>query len=235
MSEPLLSVEGLEVSYGRVRAVQGVSFEVEAESLVALIGANGAGKTSAMSAVAGLLKPSGGRILFRGKDVTKTPAHRMVAQGLVLVPEGRQILTTLTVEENLKLARTARTSGPGKIDDVYGMFPILGERRSFSAGSLSGGEQQMLAIGRALVAEPEMMLLDEPTMGLAPKMVDVVFDAVEEIRESGVTVVLVEQNAQRALRAADKGYVVEGGRVSLSGDPEELLESDEVRKAYLGL
>ena len=233
MSEPALSVQDLTVSYGRVEAVRGVSFEVAQGSLVTLVGANGAGKSSVINAVAGIVRPRSGTILFEGRDITRTPAHRLVKDGLVQVPEGRQVLGTLTIEENLQLG--GWHAGKERISAVYDRFPILAERRLLPAGSLSGGEQQMLAIGRALVAQPRLMLLDEPSMGLAPKVVDEVFTVIQEIRASGTTVLLVEQNARRALRAADHGYVMSTGEVVHEGPAAELLADDRIVQAYLGV
>jgi len=236
MNTPILSVEDLRVSYGRVEAVRGVSFAVERGSLVTLVGANGAGKSSVINAVSGLLRPSGGRITFEGRDVTRTPAHKLVGRGLVQVPEGRQVLATLTIEENLQMGAW-HTGGTAQqsIDAVYDRFPVLAERRALPAGSLSGGEQQMLAIARALVAAPTVVLMDEPSMGLAPKVVDEVFRVIEEIRASGTTVVLVEQNARRALRAADHGYVLQSGEVVHSGPAAGLLADERIVQAYLGV
>ncbi|GAA1168612.1 ABC transporter ATP-binding protein [Ornithinimicrobium humiphilum] len=233
MSDPILTVEDLTVSYGRVHAVRGVSFTVPRGGLVTLVGANGAGKSSIINAVSGVVRPSGGRITFDGRDVTRTPAHKLVSAGLVQVPEGRQILATMTIEENLQLGAW-HTSG-ARTGEVYDRFPVLAERRKLPAGSLSGGEQQMLAIGRALVAEPTLMLLDEPSMGLAPKVVDEVFKVIEDIRAGGTSVLLVEQNARRALRAADHGYVLSSGEVVRSGPADELLADEGIVAAYLGL
>jgi branched-chain amino acid transport system ATP-binding protein len=234
--DPVLAVEDLTVSYGRVEAVRGVSFRAEQGSLVTLVGANGAGKSSVINAVSGMLRPSGGRITFEGRDVTRTPAHRLVARGLVQVPEGRQILATLTIEENLRMGAWHRgRTADRSIDAMYDRFPVLAQRRALPAGSLSGGEQQMLAIARALVAEPTVMLMDEPSMGLAPKIVDEVFRVIEEIRASGTTVVLVEQNARRALRAADHGYVLQSGAVVHAGPAADLLADERIVQAYLGV
>jgi len=231
-----LAVEGLSVSYGRVAAVRGVSFLARTGSLVTLVGANGAGKTSVLSAVAGLLKPRAGRVVLAGRDVTHTPAHRLVGAGLVLVPEGREILGTLTVHENLQLgAWKRRGAGTGRIDEMYDLFGVLAERRHAAAGSLSGGEQQMLAIARALVAEPVVLMMDEPSMGLAPRVVDEVFGVIEAIRAAGTTVVLVEQNARRALRIADHAYVMEAGEIVHSGPGADLLSDERVVQAYLGI
>lgn len=231
-----LVVEGLSVSYGRVRAVRDVSFTAPAGSLVTLVGANGAGKTSVLGAIAGLVKPAAGRVRFDGRDVTRSPSHRLVGDGLVLVPEGRQILATLTVHENLQLgAWKPRGSATDRIEEMYALFPVLHERRNGSASSLSGGEQQMLAIARALIARPSVLMMDEPSMGLAPRVVDEVFRVIEEIRATGTTVVLVEQNARRALRAADYGYVLETGEIVLEGSGSDLLADERVVQAYLGL
>jgi branched-chain amino acid transport system ATP-binding protein len=236
MSEAILSVEGLQVNYGRVDAVRNVSFEVAAGALVTLVGANGAGKTSILNAVSGMLRPRRGTIRFRGEDVTRWPSHRMVAAGLAQVPEGRQILATLTVAENLSLGGWHRARSLSRnIARVYERFPVLAERRRLQAGALSGGEQQMLAIARALIAEPDVLLLDEPSMGLAPKIVDEVFAVIEEIRRTGTTVVLVEQNARRALAAADHGYVLETGEITHFGPASDLLADERVIEAYLGL
>lgn len=236
MSESILSVEGLQVNYGHVDAVRGVSFEVPTGSLVTLVGANGAGKTSVLNAVSGLLRPRRGTIRFKGEDVTRQPAHKMVAAGLIQVPEGREILATLTVAENLVLGGWHRGHTlSANVDRMYERFPVLHERRKLQAGSLSGGEQQMLAIARALIGEPEVLLLDEPSMGLAPKIVDEVFAVIKAIRSTGTTVVLVEQNARRALAAADFGYVLETGEITHSGPAAQLLADERVIEAYLGI
>jgi branched-chain amino acid transport system ATP-binding protein len=236
VSTPILSVEDLVVAYGHVEAVRGVSFHADAGSLVTLVGANGAGKTSILNAVAGLVRPRSGRVLYAGKDVTRRPAHRLVSDGLVQVPEGRLILATLTVEENLQLGGwQQRSTQAASIEQMYQRFPVLAQRRALVAGALSGGEQQMLAIARALVAQPTVLLMDEPSMGLAPKVVDEVFRVIGQIRASGTTVVLVEQNARRALRAADYGYVLETGQVAHEGAASDLLSDPRVVEAYLGL
>jgi branched-chain amino acid transport system ATP-binding protein len=236
MSDPILTVTDLRVSYGRVEAVRGVSFTAYQGSLVTLVGANGAGKSSVINAVSGMLRPAGGRITFEGSDVTRTPAHKLVARGLVQVPEGRQILSTLTIEENLRMgAWHTGSTAQSSLDAMYDRFPVLAQRRALPAGALSGGEQQMLAIARALVAKPTVMLMDEPSMGLAPKIVDEVFRVIEEIRASGTTVVLVEQNARRALRAADHGYVLQTGSIVHSGPAAELLADERIVEAYLGI
>jgi branched-chain amino acid transport system ATP-binding protein len=236
MTEPILSVRDLRVTYGRVEAVRGVSFEAAPGSLVTLVGANGAGKSSVINAVSGMLRPRGGKITFEGRDVTRTPAHKLVGQGLVQVPEGRQILSSLTIAENLQLGGWHTGSAAQRsIAEMYDRFPVLGERRGLPAGSLSGGEQQMLAIARALVAAPKVMLMDEPSMGLAPKVVDEVFRVIQDIRASGTTVVLVEQNARRALRAADHGYVLQTGEIAHSGPAADLLADQRIVQAYLGV
>lgn len=236
MTEPILTVQNLTVTYGRIQAVREVSFEAAAGSLVTLVGANGAGKSSVINAVSGLVRPRGGTITFEGRDITRTPSHKLVEQGLVQVPEGRQILATLTIAENLQLGGWHAGKGAQKtIDEVYARFPVLADRRGLAAGSLSGGEQQMLAIARALVAAPKVMLMDEPSMGLAPKVVDEVFRVIEEIRATGTTVVLVEQNARRALRAAEHGYVMQTGEIVHEGPAADLLADDRVVQAYLGV
>lgn len=233
-TEPILKVEDLVVTYGRVEAVRKVSFEALPGSLITLVGANGAGKSSIINAVSGIVRPKSGRITFEGRDVTRTQAHTLVGEGLVQVPEGRQILGTLTIHENLQLGGW-HTNDAAAIQAVYERFPVLAERRDLPAGALSGGEQQMLAIGRALVARPTLILLDEPSMGLAPKIVDEVFRVIEEIRTSGTTVVLVEQNARRALRAADHGYVLASGEIAHEGRAADLLADERVVQAYLGV
>ena len=235
MAEPLLSVTDLTVSYGRVHAVRGVSFDVAPGSLVTLVGANGAGKSSIINAISGLVKPAGGKILLEGDDITKTKSHRLVPRGLVQVPEGRQILATMTIAENLQLgARFYGSGAAGAIDEMYQRFPVLGERRKLAAGSLSGGEQQMLAIARAMLARPKLILMDEPSMGLAPKIVNEVFGVIDEVIAAGTTVLLVEQNARRALQAADEGHVLQNGEIVRSGASEALLADDDIIQAYLG-
>ncbi|MGZ5417745.1 MAG: ABC transporter ATP-binding protein [Nocardioides sp.] len=236
MADPILRVENLTVTYGRIQAVREVSFEAAAGSLVTLVGANGAGKSSVINAVSGMLRPRGGTITFEGRDITRLPSHKLVEQGLVQVPEGRQILATLTIAENLQLGGWhSGSTAQVTIAEVYERFPVLAARRTLPAGALSGGEQQMLAIARALVAAPKVMLMDEPSMGLAPKVVDEVFGVIEEIRATGTTVVLVEQNARRALRAAEHGYVMQTGEVVHQGPAAELLADDRIVQAYLGI
>ena len=227
---PMLEVEGLRVRYGAVEAVHGISFSVAAGEVVALIGANGAGKTSTLAALSGLVRPSGGSIRLEGRELVGAPAHRIVAAGVVQVPEGREILARMTVDENLLLGSRGRADlGP-----VWERFPILHERRALLAGTLSGGEQQMLAIGRALLAHGRVLLLDEPSLGLAPKMVATIFEVLADLRRQGTTMLLVEQNALRALRLADRAHVMDLGRLTLSGTGAELLRDPRVVKAYLG-
>ena len=235
MVEPLLSVKDLVVSYGRVEAVRSVSFDVAAGSLVTLVGANGAGKSSIINAISGLVRPTSGTVLYDGDDITRTRSHKLVPRGLVQVPEGRQVLATMTIAENLQMgARTLGRGAGSAIDEMYQRFPVLGERRALPAGSLSGGEQQMLAIARAMLARPRLVLMDEPSMGLAPKIVVGVFDVISEIRSTGATVLLVEQNARRALQAADEGHILQNGEVVRAGAAADLLADDDIIQAYLG-
>jgi branched-chain amino acid transport system ATP-binding protein len=234
---PLLSVDGLAVAYGHVEAVRGVSLTVAEGQFVTLIGPNGAGKTSLLSALAGLVRPKAGRVTLGGKDVTGLPAHAAVAAGISLVPEGRAILGRMTIEENLRLAgelRRPRAEIAGAIEEQYRRFPILGERRGHPAGSLSGGQQQMLAFARALMARPRILLLDEPSMGLSPLLVQQVFEIVQAIHREGATILLVEQNARLALSVTDHAYVLERGRVVIEGPSKDLAQDERVRAAYLG-
>ncbi len=228
----MLQVQDLRVRYGVVEVVHGISFEVAEGEVTALLGANGAGKTSTLSAISGLVR-AGGRVLLDGHDILGRPPHQIVRAGVVQVPEGRQILARMSVEENLLMGVAAR-DGEGSLDEAYARFPILKERRRLAAGSLSGGEQQMLAIGRALLARPRLLLLDEPSLGLAPKVVSEVFGVLAELRAKGTTMLLVEQNALRALRLADRGYVMELGRIALSGKADALLRDEALARAYLG-
>jgi branched-chain amino acid transport system ATP-binding protein len=233
----LLEVDDLRVTYGHVEAVRGVSLRVPEGKIVTLIGPNGAGKTSMLSALAGLVRPAGGKVRLAGEDVTGVPAHRAVAAGLALVPEGRAILGRMTIEENLVLAgerRLAPAALRSAIEDEYRRFPILGERRASLAGSLSGGQQQMLAFARALLARPRVLLLDEPSMGLSPILVQQVFETVRAIHREGRTILLVEQNARLALAISDHAYVVERGRLVLEGPSRELEKDPRVQAAYLG-
>lgn len=235
MTEPLLSVKDLVVSYGRVEAVRGVSFDVAPGALVTLVGANGAGKSSIINAISGIVRATSGTITFEGDDITRTRSHKLVPRGVVQVPEGRQVLATMTIAENMQMGARTLGRGTGKaIDEIYERFPVLGERRSLPAGSLSGGEQQMLAIARAMLARPRLVLMDEPSMGLAPKIVDGVFAVIDEIRGMGATVLLVEQNARRALRAADEGHVLQNGAFVRSGPAADLLADEDIVSAYLG-
>ncbi|CAN7429023.1 ABC transporter ATP-binding protein [Knoellia sp. LjRoot47] len=232
----MLEVKDLVVAYGKIKAVKGISFTVDEGQVVTLIGTNGAGKTTTLRTISGLLRPASGSIRFQGKRIDETPAHDIVTLGLAHSPEGRRIFPRLSVEQNLLLGAFARRDGDIKKDlqAAYDLFPILGERRSQAAGTFSGGEQQMLAMGRAMMSRPKLLMLDEPSMGLSPLMMKTVMSTVTTLQEQGTTILLVEQNAQAALKRASKGYVLEVGKIVLSGTGAELLESDEVRKAYLG-
>ena len=232
----MLKVDEIHVYYGSIHAVKGVSFEVHEGEIVTLIGANGAGKSTVLNTVSGLLHPRTGSVSFLGKDLKGIAPHKVVEKGLAQVPEGRRIFLQMTVEENLEMGAYSQPNSsiaPG-IADVYKRFPRLEERRRQIAGTLSGGEQQMLAMGRALMSRPKLLMLDEPSMGLAPILVEQIFDIIKELHAAGTTILLVEQNAQAALAVADRAYVLETGRISLSGTGEELMASDQVRKAYLG-
>ena len=233
----MLQVTDLRVNYGMIQAIKGISFKVEDGEIVTLIGANGAGKTTTMHAISGLLKPASGSIVLDGLELTKEAPHRIVGMGLAQVPEGRRVFAQQTVEENLNLGAYARKDKDGihtDLEYVYELFPRLKERRAQLAGTLSGGEQQMLAMGRALMAKPKILLLDEPSMGLSPLLVSEIFHIIEEINQRGTTVLLVEQNAKRALAIADRAYVLETGYITLSGTGEELARDERVQKAYLG-
>ena len=232
----ILSVDNLNVYYGAIHAIKGVSFDVNEGEVVTLIGANGAGKSTTLQTVSGLLRSRTGSIRFCGEDIGRLPSYKIVEKGLAQVPEGRRIFLQMTVQENLEMgAYTKSQSGvAADLEDVYERFPRLRERRRQIAGTLSGGEQQMLAIGRALMSHPKLLMLDEPSMGLAPILVEQIFDIIRELHRSGTTILLVEQNAQMALSVADRAYVLETGRISLSGTGAELAASDSVRKAYLG-
>ena len=232
----LLEVKALKVAYGGINAVKGIDFTVGEGEMVALIGANGAGKTTTLKAICGLLH-HGGTVHLRGEDVSRFPAYKLVEHGLALVPEGRGVFGRLTVRENLQMGayvRNDRAEVRVDLDRIYGLFPRLAERRNQTGGTLSGGEQQMLAIGRALMSRPRLLLLDEPSMGLAPLMVEKIFDTVRMVSEEGVTVLLVEQNAKLALEASHRGYVMESGLITLADCARTLLENPLVRKAYLG-
>ncbi|MGW2344790.1 ABC transporter ATP-binding protein [Streptomyces sp. NPDC001661] len=233
----LLEVEDLKVAYGKIEAVKGISFSVEEGQVVTLIGTNGAGKTTTLRTLSGLLKPSGGKISFAGQPLASVPAHKIVAMGLAHSPEGRRIFPRLTIMENLQLGAFLRRDQAAVEKDMqraYELFPILGERRKQAAGTLSGGEQQMLAMGRALMSQPKLLMLDEPSMGLSPIMMQKIMATINELKSQGTTILLVEQNAQAALSLADQGHVMEVGSIVLSGTGESLLHDESVRKAYLG-
>ena len=232
----MLKVDDIHVYYGSIHAVKGVSFEVNEGEVVTLIGANGAGKSTVLNTVSGLLHPRSGSIEFEGKDLKGVPPHKIVEHGLAQCPEGRRIFLQMTVEDNLEMGAFTQPNSTiaGGIADVYKRFPRLEERRKQVAGTLSGGEQQMLAMGRALMSRPKLLMLDEPSMGLAPILVEQIFDIIKELHGLGTTILLVEQNAQAALSVADRAYVLETGRISLSGTGAELMASDKVQKAYLG-
>ena len=235
MSEPILSIRDLKVNYGGIEAVKGISFDVEEGSIVTLIGANGAGKSSTLRTIAGLVKPASGKIVFRGDDITNCDTNVIVRKGITLVPEGRRIFPDLTVLENLRVGAYLRNDDiAGDIQWVYDLFPRLRERSWQAGGTLSGGEQQMLAVARALMCKPKLIMMDEPSLGLAPLVVRGIFDIIREINAQGVTVLLIEQNANMALKVAAYAYVLETGRIGLSGTGRELLTNDDVRKAYLG-
>ena len=232
----MLKVDDLQVYYGSIHAVKGISFEVNEGEIVTLIGANGAGKSTTLNTVAGLLKPRAGSIEFEGESLVGVPAHKMVPKGIALCPEGRRVFTEMSVKENLEMGAFTRNDAEAKASRkmVYDRFPRLRERKGQSAGTLSGGEQQMLAMGRALMSKPKLLMLDEPSMGLAPILVQEIFDIIRALHEQGTTILLVEQNAQMALSVADRAYVLETGRVSMSGNANELLHDKRVQQAYLG-
>jgi len=233
----MLEVRDLEVAYGKIVAVKKISFSVEQGQVVSLIGTNGAGKTTTLRTISGLLRPTSGEILFQGERIEQVAAHDIVARGLAHSPEGRRIFPRLSVEENLLLGAFARKDPAGvrtDLDAAYDLFPILGERRKQPAGTFSGGEQQMLAMGRAMMSRPKLLMLDEPSMGLSPIMMKRIMTTVTELQQQGTTILLVEQNAQAALKRADYGYVLEVGKIVLSGTGRDLLVNDSVRKAYLG-
>ena len=235
MSETILSIKDLKVNYGGIEAVKGISFDVEEGSIVTLIGANGAGKSSTLRTIAGLVKPSSGSIVFRGDDITGCDTNVIVRKGITLVPEGRRIFPDLTVQENLRVGAYLRSDDiSGDIQWIYDLFPRLKERTWQPGGTLSGGEQQMLAVARALMSRPKLIMMDEPSLGLAPLVVRGIFDIIRQINAQGVTVLLIEQNANMALKVADYAYVLETGCIGLSGTGKELLTNDDVRKAYLG-
>ena len=229
----LLKVNDIHVYYGSIHAVKGVSFEVKEGEIVTLIGANGAGKSTVLNTISGLLHSQTGSIEFMGESIQSVPAHKLVAKGLAQVPEGRRIFLQMTVEENLEMGAFTQPRADN-LERVYGQFPRLKERRRQVAGTLSGGEQQMLAMGRALMSHPKLLMLDEPSMGLAPILVDQIFDIIRSLHQSGTTILLVEQNAQMALSVADRGYVLETGHIVTTGTGAALLEDESVKKAYLG-
>jgi branched-chain amino acid transport system ATP-binding protein len=237
MSQVLLKISGLKVAYGGIQAVKGVDFEVREGELVTLIGSNGAGKTTTMKAITGLLPMAGGDIEYLGRSIRGRGAWDLVKQGLAMVPEGRGVFTRMTITENLQMGahiRTDRAEIASDLEKVFGIFPRLKERRDQLAGTMSGGEQQMLAMGRALMSRPKVLLMDEPSMGLSPIMVDKIFEVVREVYAQGVTILLVEQNASRALQIADRAYVMESGAITMSGDARQMLSDPKVRAAYLG-
>ena len=237
VSEPLLTLDGVETFYGSIQALKGISFKVPKGSIVTLLGANGAGKSTTLKCISGLVSPARGTVSFRGRRIDRLPSETIVRMGISHVPEGRELFPELTVLENLHMgayARSDKRAVQRALERVHAGFPILSERRSQLAGTLSGGEQQMLAIGRALMAEPMLMLLDEPSLGLAPMLVEEIFGIIRQIHASGTTVLLVEQNANKALSIADYGYVLETGTIALAGDSQQLLRDDRVRRAYLG-
>ena len=233
----LLEVNNLEVNYGLIKAVKGVSFEVNEGEIVALIGANGAGKTTVMHALNGLIGKSGGTVMLGGEDITAIKAHKLVGMGMAQVPEGRRIFGELTVYDNLKMgyySKKDKAEFEKRLEEMYESFPILKERSSQIAGTLSGGEQQMLAMSRALMSSPRLLLLDEPSMGLSPLYVNIIFDMIKKVNALGTTVLLVEQNAKKALSIADRAYVLEIGKIVKTGSGKELLDDEDIRKAYLG-
>lgn len=237
MSETLLQVSGLKVAYGGIQAVKGVDFEVRSGELVSLIGSNGAGKTTTMKAITGLLPLNEGDIRYMGESIRGKGAWDLVRKGLAMVPEGRGVFTRMTITENLQMGAHIRSDKAGIAEDmdrVFATFPRLKERKDQLAGTMSGGEQQMLAMGRALMSRPKVLLMDEPSMGLSPIMVDKIFEVVRDVHAQGVTILLVEQNASRALEIADRGYVMESGLISMSGDAKAMLDDPKVRAAYLG-
>ena len=233
----MLEVKDLEVYYGMIQAIKGISFEVNQGEVIALIGSNGAGKTTTLHTITGLLSPKKGSVMFEGTDITKIPAHKIVSMGMAHVPEGRRVFAELSVYENLKMGaytRKDKNEIEESLANVYKRFPRLEERRNQMAGTLSGGEQQMLAMGRALMSKPKIILMDEPSMGLSPIFVNEIFDIIQAVSESGTTVLLVEQNAKKALSIADRAYVLETGKITMSGNAKDLLEDESVKKAYLG-
>ena len=237
MSETLLKVNDLEVYYGVIKALKGISFEVKKGEIVSLIGANGAGKTTTLHTVTGLISPKHGQIIYKDRDITHVPAHKIVSMGLVHVPEGRRVFGDLSVYDNLLMGaytRKDKKAIEASMEEVFSDFPRLKERRRQLAGTLSGGEQQILAMGRALLADPELIVLDEPSMGLSPLLVSEVFEIIKAMRDAGKTVLLVEQNAKKAMEISDRVYVLETGNITMSGNASELINDDRIKKAYLG-
>ena len=237
MSETLLKVENLEVYYGMIRALRGISFEVNKGEIVSLIGANGAGKTTTLHTITGLIHPKRGSVIYKGEDITKTPAYKIVSNGLVHVPEGRRIFQQLSVYDNLLMGAYTRKDKAGveeTMKQVFKDFPRLEERKKQLAGTLSGGEQQMLAMGRALLADPELIVLDEPSMGLSPLLVSEIFEIIKSFKKAGKTVLLVEQNAKKAMSISDRVYVLETGAIKMSGNASDLINDPNIKKAYLG-
>lgn len=233
----LLSIKDLEVYYGVIQAIKGISFDVDEGEVIALIGANGAGKTTILHTITGLISAHKGTVMFDGKDITKVPAHKIVSMGMAHVPEGRRVFANLNVMQNLKMGAYTRKDKEEiekNLDMVFSRFPRLKERQNQMAGTLSGGEQQMLAMGRALMSNPKIILMDEPSMGLSPIFVSEIFDIIESVKKDGTTVLLVEQNAKKALTIADRAYVLETGNIVLSGKAEDLLNNEDIKKAYLG-
>lgn len=233
----LLKVENLEVYYGVIRALKGISFEVNEGEIVTLLGANGAGKTTTMQSIMGLIHPKSGTVTYDGKNITGMPAYKIVKMGMTQVPEGRRIFAELTVYENLLMGayiESDKAKIKRDIDEIYTIFPRLGERKNQVAGTLSGGEQQMLAMGRAMMSHPRLLMLDEPSMGLSPLLVDQVFDIIKHFHQIGTMILLVEQNASKSLSISDRAYVLENGAIAYSGTGKELAESDDIKKAYLG-
>ena len=233
----MLEVKNLSVFYGVIQAIKDISFEVNEGEIVTLIGANGAGKTTTMQSIMGLIPPKSGTITYEGHDITKMPTHKIVNLGMTQVPEGRHVFQELSVYENLLMgaySKTDKAQIKNDIEEIYTRFPRLGERKNQIAGTLSGGEQQMLAMGRAMMCHPKLLMLDEPSMGLSPLLVDQVFEIIKDYHTQGTTILLVEQNAGKSLAISDRAYVLESGRIALSGTGEELAQSDEVKKAYLG-
>lgn len=235
--DTMLKIQDLEVFYGFIQAIKGISFEVNRGEVIALIGANGSGKTTTLHTITGLLKAAKGSVIFDGVDITKVPAHKIVSMGMAHVPEGRRVFAELSVMQNLKMGaytRKDKTEILNNLDMVFSRFPRLKERQNQMAGTLSGGEQQMLAMGRALMSNPKIILMDEPSMGLSPIFVNEIFDIIKKVKADGTTVLLVEQNAKKALGIADRAYVLETGKIVLTGQASELLNNDDIKKAYLG-